>query len=330
MNSNNSVSPVQICFETKQKDGYICVLKTAALSDPKETASWKSHVQNAISSLSSSSSSDQGATNTTITSIEDSNLGENSNSTLNRILADAFADESSAALHNTVLQPLAGEANAKKRKELTEFVYSIRLHALQQDSLSILHVASNSKEDATSTSTSTLIGHVAIKRSDTGSAPPSYISLLKQGYLKIPLYYGMPTTLRFFEMNKKIALVQKEVFAAHASEIPPDRKVYYASNLAISPDWQGQGIGGKIIEKLLDQKDEHEHKSGGEDDGNVGPMKRPCFFMTQEKKNVSLYERFGFRVIDHREITLTQGCQYKTPGPEDTFENWTMLLPAKK
>jgi hypothetical protein len=52
--------------------------------------------------------------------------------------------------------------------------------------------------------------------------------------------------------------------------------------------------------------------------------------MTQEKKNVSLYERFGFRVIDHHEITLTRCCQYKTPGPEDTFENWTMLRPAKK
>ena len=57
---------------------------------------------------------------------------------------------------------------------------------------------------------------------------------------------------------------------------------YYLFFIGIDPFNQGKGFAGRLIRPMLDRLDAE---------------KIPCYLTTQNERNISLYEHFGFRVI---------------------------------
>ena len=68
--------------------------------------------------------------------------------------------------------------------------------------------------------------------------------------------------------------------------------------IGVAPQFQGKGYAGKLIRPMLDRIDE---------------QGLPCYTETMDEKNVSLHERFGFRVIE------------KSAIPETELTTWAML-----
>jgi GNAT superfamily N-acetyltransferase len=62
---------------------------------------------------------------------------------------------------------------------------------------------------------------------------------------------------------------------------------YYLSALGVEPDRQGEGIGTALMRPVLERADREQ---------------RPCYLETATARNVLLYERAGFAVVD--ELTL--------------------------
>jgi ribosomal protein S18 acetylase RimI-like enzyme len=61
----------------------------------------------------------------------------------------------------------------------------------------------------------------------------------------------------------------------------------YLFFVGVDPAYQGKGYAGRLIRPMLERLDEKQ---------------MPCYLNTQNEKNVSLYEHFGFRVIDKQMI----------------------------
>ncbi|MFB2894983.1 GNAT family N-acetyltransferase [Aerosakkonemataceae cyanobacterium BLCC-F50] len=57
---------------------------------------------------------------------------------------------------------------------------------------------------------------------------------------------------------------------------------WYLNVLGVDPAYQGQGVGGKLIEPILKQAD-------GEN--------LPCYLETDSEKNVNFYQKRGFQVV---------------------------------
>ena len=67
-------------------------------------------------------------------------------------------------------------------------------------------------------------------------------------------------------------------------------KHWYLAVLAVDPQHQGKGYGSKLLNEMLSKIDE---------DG------LPCYVETEGEKNVSMYQRFGFKVIDEFTVPNT-------------------------
>lgn len=61
----------------------------------------------------------------------------------------------------------------------------------------------------------------------------------------------------------------------------------YLFFIGVDPSFQGKGYAGRLLRPMLERLDR---------------KKIPCYLNTQNEKNISLYEHFGFRVID--QLTL--------------------------
>lgn len=71
----------------------------------------------------------------------------------------------------------------------------------------------------------------------------------------------------------------------HSKHLPgPHTYLFF---IGIDPAHQGKGYAGRLIRPMLDKLD---------------AKRMPCYLNTQNEKNVSLYEHFGFRVIDRQTI----------------------------
>jgi len=73
---------------------------------------------------------------------------------------------------------------------------------------------------------------------------------------------------------------------------------WHLSPMGVAPSFQGRGYGGAMLRPVLARLDREE---------------LPCFLETQSDRNVSIYERYGFRVVEQGEI----------PGTE--IPHWAML-----
>lgn len=73
---------------------------------------------------------------------------------------------------------------------------------------------------------------------------------------------------------------------------------WHLSPMGVAPSFQGQGYGGAMLKAMLARLDREEV---------------PCFLETQSERNVTFYQRYGFRVVEKGEI----------PGTE--IPHWAML-----
>ncbi len=76
---------------------------------------------------------------------------------------------------------------------------------------------------------------------------------------------------------------------------------WYLAVLAVEPDFQGQEHGSRLLQPGLARADI---------EGRV------CFLETQNSRNIPLYERHGFEVVEHTVVAGTQ------------IDHWSMLRPA--
>jgi len=79
-------------------------------------------------------------------------------------------------------------------------------------------------------------------------------------------------------------------------------KHWFLQTIGVSPKFQGKGFGSKLLRPMLSKIDKEY---------------LPCYLETIDEKNVSIYERFGFKIID------------KSIIPETEFTNWAMLREAQ-
>jgi len=75
-------------------------------------------------------------------------------------------------------------------------------------------------------------------------------------------------------------------------------KHWYLQAIGVDPKFQGRGYASKLLRSMLSRIDEEG---------------LPCYLETLDEQNVSLYEHFGFKVIEESNI------------PETTLTNWAML-----
>lgn len=68
--------------------------------------------------------------------------------------------------------------------------------------------------------------------------------------------------------------------------------------IGTAPEFRGKGFASKLIKPMLSRIDKE---------------KLPCYLETIDEKNIAIYERFGFEIIDKSNI------------PETNFINWAML-----
>jgi ribosomal protein S18 acetylase RimI-like enzyme len=76
---------------------------------------------------------------------------------------------------------------------------------------------------------------------------------------------------------------------------------WYLEAIGIAPEHQGKGYASRLIRGMLSRVDEE---------------KLPCFLDTMDPKNVRIYERFGFKVVDESQI------------PGTPLTTWAMLREA--
>ena len=75
-------------------------------------------------------------------------------------------------------------------------------------------------------------------------------------------------------------------------------KHWFLQAIGVAPRFQGKGYASKLLRPMLSKIDK-EHL--------------PCYLETIDEKNVSIYERFGFKIVD------------KSIVPKTEFTNWAML-----
>jgi GNAT superfamily N-acetyltransferase len=92
--------------------------------------------------------------------------------------------------------------------------------------------------------------------------------------------------------TRKINKFEQYIEKKH-KELAPNRH-WYLSVLAVDPKYQGKGFGGKLVKEMLTRID----KEG-----------LPCYVETEGEKNVSMYQRFGFKVLE----------EFTVPDTKDTL-----------
>ncbi|MBN2238876.1 MAG: GNAT family N-acetyltransferase [Dehalococcoidales bacterium] len=128
--------------------------------------------------------------------------------------------------------------------------------------------------------------------------PPGKFPISGMGTLRaVPLrvFFGMARS-DFWKMKD----VGTHIDEVHSRLVP--FKHAYLQTLGVAPEYQGKGFSGKLVRPVLSQID-------------IEGL--PAFVETMDRKNVDIYRRFGFELIDESNI----------PGTELT--NWAMLREAR-
>jgi ribosomal protein S18 acetylase RimI-like enzyme len=112
--------------------------------------------------------------------------------------------------------------------------------------------------------------------------------MYKSGIWAAPFKMGWTS---FSRLMTFMDFAEKEHKAATSSDH------YYIMTVGVLPERQGIGVGKKLMTKALEIVDAN---------------KMPCFLETQNKNNVPIYQRFGFKVVSDKEI------------PKGGLHNWGM------
>ncbi len=106
-----------------------------------------------------------------------------------------------------------------------------------------------------------------------GNTIASTLRMIRLGLLAAPFKFGLPSFMRFMS-----ALNHLERF--HKRDVPPEH--WYLFILGVEPARQGQGVGGTIIQPILERAD-HD--------------RLPCYLETMKERNVTFYRKHGFEVV---------------------------------
>ena len=87
----------------------------------------------------------------------------------------------------------------------------------------------------------------------------------------------------------KIQKFDKYMDKKHRELVPG--KHWYLGVLAVDPEYQGKGLGSQLVRGMLTRIDEEG---------------LPCYVETEGEKNVAMYERFGFEVLEEYAIPDTK------------------------
>ena len=90
--------------------------------------------------------------------------------------------------------------------------------------------------------------------------------------------------------------ITKYIFSMHKCHAP--FRHWFLDSIGVDPMFQGKGYAGILLKAMFARIDQ-EHL--------------PCYLETQNEKNVSIYQHYGFKVVEESAI----------PGTE--FSNWAML-----
>ena len=70
-------------------------------------------------------------------------------------------------------------------------------------------------------------------------------------------------------------------------EMHPTEPHHYLNTVGVEPELAGRGYGGDIIRHTIDHADK---------------QKKPCYLESSSERNIPLYERLGFKIIDRIEM----------------------------
>lgn len=104
------------------------------------------------------------------------------------------------------------------------------------------------------------------------------------------IFYAMKVDAKIL---KDMEIIFAPLEAARRKEMS-GRKYIYLLILGVSPAYQGQGYGGKLLRAVIEESN----------DAGL-----PIYLETATEKNISMYEKFGFKKlerIDHPIINLPQ------------------------
>ncbi|MFX0001353.1 MAG: hypothetical protein ACFE9Q_14400 [Candidatus Hodarchaeota archaeon] len=104
----------------------------------------------------------------------------------------------------------------------------------------------------------------------------------------------------FFKLGRKTIKKQNNLYnyvhSKRKEHLPLN--YWYLSIIGINPLYQGKGFSRVLFNSMFNQIDEQE---------------LPCFLDTNNKKNLLIYKRFGFRIVEEYQI------------PETNVINWAMI-----
>lgn len=106
-----------------------------------------------------------------------------------------------------------------------------------------------------------------------GDTITSSLRMIRLGMLLGAFKFGLPTFMRFIQMSDHLERL-------HKRDMPPDH--WYLFMLGVEPARQGQGVGGALIQPVLERADRD---------------RLPCYLETTKERNVTFYGKHGFEVI---------------------------------
>ena len=102
-----------------------------------------------------------------------------------------------------------------------------------------------------------------------------------------------PAWLRIGGRRMRMFMQLRGALQAHHQELPPH---WYLLYIGSRPERQGQGLGGALLQAVLDRCDAD---------------RAPAYLEATCERNAALYRRHGF--VDHGTLRLPAGCPPMTP-----------------
>jgi ribosomal protein S18 acetylase RimI-like enzyme len=107
---------------------------------------------------------------------------------------------------------------------------------------------------------------------------PTIGRMVRIGIRVSPLDFGWAAFRRYLDLAAYTDIV-------HKRSVP--KRHWYLWALGVDPPHQGQGIGGKLLQPVLEQAD------------TAG---LPCYLETENERNLPFYQRYGFKVVSNGEV----------------------------
>jgi GNAT superfamily N-acetyltransferase len=116
-----------------------------------------------------------------------------------------------------------------------------------------------------------------------GKTVPSFLGMLRSGMLWIPFRMPLRAFTRLMHFQSPTEEIRKELDVG---------EYWYLAVLGVDPDQQGRGIGGALIQPVLE---------------NVDRRRIPCYLETMNQENLPFYEKHGFCAEGLRVVPVPDG-----------------------